>query len=198
MNVSNHAKKRMKERCGANKKSIDRMAQNAFDRGLTHKDLSGKLCKYVDGLYLKYHTGNQIRLYGNNAYIFHDNVLITVLTIPSSLMKSVSETFARKKLKEDSMACNCGGKCKCRLHVGDIVQHFKHEFVEKGSNQYLYKILHIAYDQNEIKQVVYQALYGPDYRVWIRNYDEFMSEVDKSVWPKVKQKYVFELVKSTY
>lgn len=33
MTISNHARQRMKERCGFNRKTQDRMARKAFDEG---------------------------------------------------------------------------------------------------------------------------------------------------------------------
>lgn len=58
MKVTKHAKQRMKERCGLNKKSTDRMAEIAYQNGLQHKELSGNLKKWVDGLYLYKQTAN--------------------------------------------------------------------------------------------------------------------------------------------
>lgn len=81
-----------------------------------------------------------------------------------------------------------------RLQIGDVVKHFKNESVDNSTTQFMYKILNFAYDFNEVKQVVYQSLYGPDFKVWVRPYDEFMAEVDKIKHPDVKQKYVYELV----
>lgn len=81
-----------------------------------------------------------------------------------------------------------------RLNAGDIVKHFKRESIDNPTTQYMYKILTFAYDFNEIKQVVYQSLYGPDFTVWVRPYFEFMAEVDKDKHPEVRQHYVYELV----
>lgn len=65
---------------------------------------------------------------------------------------------------------------------GDIYQHFK------GNK---YQVTAIAYDANtEEKCVVYQALYG-EFRVFIRTYDEFISEVDRERYPQVKCRYRF-------
>ena len=71
---------------------------------------------------------------------------------------------------------------------GKIYKHFK------GKK---YKVLVIAYDsetnndENMRKLVVYEALYG-DHKIWVRDYDMFLSKVDKEKYPEVKQEYRFE------
>lgn len=84
-----------------------------------------------------------------------------------------------------------------RLHVGDLVKHFKREKIENPNNEYLYKILEIAtHSETREKLVIYQALYdngkGVRYGVYARPYDMFMSEVDHEKYPEIKQKYRFE------
>lgn len=87
MEVSRHANKRMKERCGANKKSIERIAEKAFNEGIRHNQTKGRLNKWVTSLFFKNMNANNIRLYGDKAYIFCDEILVTVIQIPASLMK---------------------------------------------------------------------------------------------------------------
>ena len=71
---------------------------------------------------------------------------------------------------------------------GKIYRHFK------GKE---YKVLMVAYDsetnndENMRKLVVYEALYG-DHKIWVRDYDMFLSKVDKEKYPDVKQEYRFE------
>lgn len=95
MKVTKHAKQRMKERCGFTKGSADRMAQRALDVGMKHSDCTGNLKKYVDKLYLSNKTANNIRLYGGKSYIFHNDILITVIPIPSNLCKYVKKVGKR-------------------------------------------------------------------------------------------------------
>lgn len=85
--VSKHAKKRLKERCGLNKRSVKRMADKAFTNGIRHSDTRGRLNKWVTGLYFYNKTANNIRLYGDKAYIFAGNTLVTVIQIPPDLLK---------------------------------------------------------------------------------------------------------------
>ena len=78
------------------------------------------------------------------------------------------------------------------IQVGDIVQHFKREWVSPETSEYLYKVLAVAYHtENGEKLVIYQALYAP-FKICARPYDMFMSEVDREKYPDIKQKYRFE------
>lgn len=90
--VTKHAQKRLKERCGVNKKSADRMAKKALQNGMKHSETTGNLKKWVDGLYFYNKSANNIRLYGDKAYIFHGQDLITVLQIPHNLVKFVKRS----------------------------------------------------------------------------------------------------------
>lgn len=87
MIISIHAEQRMKERCGFNRKAQDRMVQKAFNEGITHKQAKGRLHKWVTSLFFKNCNANNIRLYGDNAYIFCGETLVTVISIPSNLKK---------------------------------------------------------------------------------------------------------------
>lgn len=76
--------------------------------------------------------------------------------------------------------------------VGDIVRHFKREWVSDDTSEYLYKVLAFAsHTETEEKLVVYQAMYAP-FKICARPYDMFMSEVDREKYPDVRQKYRFE------
>ena len=95
MDVTNHAKERIKERCGFNSKASERMAKKAFEEGIKHSQTKGNLNKWVTSLYFKNKKANNIRLYGDKAYIFYDDVLITVIQIPTNLVKDF-----KKMIKE--------------------------------------------------------------------------------------------------
>lgn len=77
----------MKERCGFNRKAQERMAEKAFNEGITHKQTKGRMHKWVTSLFFKNCNANNIRLFGGFVYIFADDTLITVIPIPIDLRK---------------------------------------------------------------------------------------------------------------
>lgn len=80
------------------------------------------------------------------------------------------------------------------IRVGDIVQHFKREWVSKDTSEYLYKVLAFAqHTETEENLVIYQGLYSP-FKICARPYGMFMSEVDREKYPDIKQQYRFEKV----
>ena len=87
------------------------------------------------------------------------------------------------------------------IHIGDIVQHFKREWVlekdlehPQDNSEYLYKVLAFAqHTETGERLVIYQALYAP-FKTCARPYSMFMSEVDREKYPGIRQKYRFEKV----
>ena len=86
-----------------------------------------------------------------------------------------------------------------RLKVGDVVKHFKREFLppeQLGSSKYLYVIQSLAINSETGEQmVVYKALYDSQV-IYVRPLDLFTSEVDSEKYPEIHQKYRFEALKS--
>lgn len=81
-----------------------------------------------------------------------------------------------------------------RITVGDIVAHFKREWVDEKTSEYLYKVLAFAsHTETGEKLVIYQAMYAP-FKTCARPYEMFMSEVDREKYPNAKQKYRFEKI----
>ncbi len=99
--VTTHGKKRMKERCGINKKASERLATIAFEKGLRHNDTTGCLNKWVTSLWGYSKKANNIRLYGDKAYIFAGTTLITVIQIPNNLIWDVNRLSKKKKMGEE-------------------------------------------------------------------------------------------------
>lgn len=89
MAVTYHAKDRMRERVGI--KNAERMAEKVLECGVQHKDTTGQLNKWITKLYFVNRTANNVRLYGEFAYLFHNEVLVTVLPIPRNLRNHVKK-----------------------------------------------------------------------------------------------------------
>ena len=80
------------------------------------------------------------------------------------------------------------------IYEGDIVRHFKREWVSQETSEYLYKVLAFAsHTETGERLVIYQALYAP-FKICARPYSMFMSEVDHEKYPEVQQKFRFEKV----
>ena len=80
------------------------------------------------------------------------------------------------------------------IQEGDIVQHFKREWVSEKTSEYLYKVLAFAqHTETGERLVIYKALYTP-FKVCARPLAMFMSEVDREKYPDIRQKYRFEKV----
>lgn len=95
MIVTKHAENRIKERCGLGKKTGQRMAEKAFNEGIAHGQTKGRLNKWVTSLYFNNEKANNIRLYGDKAYIFCGETLVTVIQIPVGLMKDFKKMIRK-------------------------------------------------------------------------------------------------------
>ena len=85
--VTDHGKQRVRKRVGISKKSVERLVNIAYHKGITHKSAPSFLKRYFYHLWKKYESANNIRIYGDLVYIFHNNILITVFHIPPKFNK---------------------------------------------------------------------------------------------------------------
>lgn len=96
VDVTYHAFDRIKERVGLSKQAAIRLANKAFCNGITHKELTGGVLKFADHMYLSHKKANNIRIYGEFMWLFHDNVLITVVDLPNEYKKSVKQIYKKR------------------------------------------------------------------------------------------------------
>jgi len=85
--VTKHAYDMGKSRLSLKKNSISNIAKKAFNTGLSHHQAKGSLKKYVTKLFFKNKKANNIKIYGENVFIFSNNILVTLYRIPSDLIK---------------------------------------------------------------------------------------------------------------
>lgn len=95
--ITSHARIRLRERCCVTGAEAQKFVDTAFKKGVKRQELDGRLRRFADALYLSYHNGNQIRLYGKHAFIFQNGALITVLDIPERI---IGDQFLKKRKEE--------------------------------------------------------------------------------------------------
>lgn len=95
--TTRHATKRTRERLGLQKKSVERNTEKALEFGISHKEATGNLRKYMDGLYLSNKKATNMRIYHEHTYIFCGQTLITVLPLPNSLKALAHKLEEQKK-----------------------------------------------------------------------------------------------------
>ena len=91
--VTHHARQRMRERRGT-KGDADRVTERALTDGISYKDVSGRLHRYLTALHMQ--AGHEIRIYGNQVYVFNGAVLVTVLPLPRRYEDQVAKIRRRK------------------------------------------------------------------------------------------------------
>jgi len=99
--VTSHGTARTRQRCGIKKKSVQRIAAIAFKKGISIKDTTGSLNRYLQYLYHYNETADNIRIYGDKVYIFCGNVLVTVLNVPHKYKNRVNMLMRERKHEEE-------------------------------------------------------------------------------------------------
>lgn len=97
--VTKHGIKRTKERVGLSKKLADKNAQKALDFGIKHSETKGSLNKFMNALYLKYKNSNNTRVYNRKVYLFHNEILITVINLPNKF-SAAADKIQKRKLEQ--------------------------------------------------------------------------------------------------
>lgn len=90
--VSKHACKKAKERMGWKKSTICRMAEKAFQEGVSHKDTKGTVNRYITKIWNNNMNANNIKVYGENLYIFAGETLLTLYKLPKNISKRILST----------------------------------------------------------------------------------------------------------
>lgn len=97
--VTHHAEERTKRVVTSKKKALE-IAEEAFGFGIKHEETTGRLRKYLTGLYLQERTANNIRIHHQKVFLFNNNILITILNLPQNLNNSV-ESIKRKRMLDE-------------------------------------------------------------------------------------------------
>ena len=85
--ITDHAYQRGKERLSLGRNSLQRMAHKAFKEGTRHCETKGTLNRFLSKIYFQHGNVNNVRIYGENVFLFVDNILVTLYQLPVDLRK---------------------------------------------------------------------------------------------------------------
>jgi len=83
--VTRHAHKRIHERLGLPKRSHQTAAERAYRDGKCHGDYTGRMKRYLDGVYLAREKATHLRVHQGAVWCFAETTLITAMQLPGNL-----------------------------------------------------------------------------------------------------------------
>lgn len=96
--VSRHAQERLKERCGLNKKSIQRMTEKAYTNGISRIEMNGRLHKWATSIARSgVSNATNVKLYGDKLFLFDRAILVTVIQVPPNILKDIDKMIRKEK-----------------------------------------------------------------------------------------------------
>ena len=97
MIVTRHAEQRIRERVGLPKRVADKAAARALSDGVRRTETTGRLRRYLDALYHARNEANNIRVWADKVYLFHNVILITVLNLPNDYKNAYKKIQERRR-----------------------------------------------------------------------------------------------------
>ena len=103
MQITRHGDKRTRQRVGIPRQSVGRNVAAALEYGVSHDEATGHLRRYIAWLYNRYDgNGNNIRVYNDKVYVFHDAYLITVLNLPHEYHRMAMAQQQKKNRRNET------------------------------------------------------------------------------------------------
>ena len=99
INLTAHAISRGKERLKWNENTLLKMAGRAYNMGVKHSDTKGSLNRYITSIWNKNKAVNNIRIYGENLFLFTDTKLITVYRLDHKICKKLNHSVKNQSSK---------------------------------------------------------------------------------------------------
>ena len=96
MYVTRHAEMRIRERLGIPRSAVRRNVAKALNEGIPYYETNGPLKTYLRWLFLQKQEANNIRVMCHYVYLFKEELLITVVPLPSKYRK-IADKLARRK-----------------------------------------------------------------------------------------------------
>lgn len=97
MIVTRHAEQRIRERVGLPKRIADKAAAKALSDGVRRTETTGRLRRYLDALYHARNEANNICVWADKVYLFHNVILITVLNLPNDYKNAYKKIQERRR-----------------------------------------------------------------------------------------------------
>lgn len=94
------AARKFKRYCGMNRNRARQQATHILRYGISHKEATGELCEFMNYLYFRCGTNNT-RLYGNTAYLFDGQAIISHYILPDRLVPLVKKMTEEKRERID-------------------------------------------------------------------------------------------------
>lgn len=100
--VTPHAMKRMRQRLGLNRRSLEREVIRVLRCGVRGEEAQGELRRWVDKMMWKQtEAGTSVRLTTSGAFIIRGSTLVTVLPLNGRLVKRVRAQMEEGKDDDD-------------------------------------------------------------------------------------------------
>ncbi len=89
--VTKHAEQRAKKRLNWKRTVLQKMANRAYNNGISHSETTGALKRYISKLWHEKKSVNNTRIYGDNIYLFCGKTLVTLYRLDDYLLKGVEK-----------------------------------------------------------------------------------------------------------
>lgn len=83
--VSEHGVKRLRQRLGLNKSSVQREVERALEKGTPRTELSGRIRRTLDAMWHRYGHYGDYRVYRGHVFIFKGATFVTVIGLTNGL-----------------------------------------------------------------------------------------------------------------
>ena len=97
--LTTHSYKKAKERIGIPRRALNRNAERAWKYGVERWEAKGRLKDYLDSIYYRSETADNLRVYNRYVYLFAGHVLITILHMPKELIHTAYAQQQNKRIK---------------------------------------------------------------------------------------------------
>ena len=108
--VTVHAQERGRQRLGLHRCALQRTADRVLAEGIKHSEVTGRLRRFLDRLYLSHRPANGIRIHGEQIYVFNGVILITVFPVPTEFRGALAKLRTKREaVLQEAAETSTGG-----------------------------------------------------------------------------------------